>query len=189
MVSRYVFPQPRDLSRGLFKIRSTPTGSLPTDQDLFDTITRGMLGTVMPSWANLREQERWELVGYIKTFSDRFAAEDPPEPITIGEPKPRYATSINAGRRLYIDAECSACHGVVGKGDGPSSYTLKDSWDYPIVPADLTNSRNWRGGSRAEDIYRSLATGIGGTPMPSFEALSEDQLWDLTNYLLSIIEE
>ncbi len=189
MVSRYVFPKPRDLSNGLFKIRSTPTGGLPTDQDLFDTITRGMTGTVMPSWANLSEEQRWQLVQYTKTFSDRFATESVPEPVSIGEPKPPYAASINAGRQLYIDADCSSCHGVGGKGDGPSSYTLTDSWNYPIVPADLTIARNWRGGNRPQDVYRSLSTGIGGTPMPSFEALSEDQLWDLTNFMLSIIEE
>ena len=189
MVSRYVFPKPRDLSNGLFKIRSTPTRGLPTDQDLFNTITRGMPGTVMPSWANLSEEQRWQLVQYTKTFSDRFATERVPEPVSIGEPKPRYAASIDAGRRLYIDADCASCHGAGGKGDGPASNTLTDSWDYPIVPADLTISRNWRGGNRPQDVYRSLATGIGGTPMPSFEALSADQLWDLSNFLLSLIEE
>ena len=189
MVSRYVFPKPRDLSHGVFKIHSTPTGSLPTDQDLFDTLTRGMPGTTMPSWANLSEQQRWQLVSYIKTLSDRFKNEIVPEPIPIGAPKPPYAESINSGRRLFIDAGCSACHGVGGKGDGPSASTLKDSWDYPIVPADLTISRNWRGGSRPQDIFRSIMVGFGGTPMPSYEFLSEDQIWDMTNYLLSIVKD
>ena len=143
----------------------------------------------MPSWANLKEAERWGLVRYLKTFTSRFAEEGIPEPLAIGEPKPRYAPSIDAGRRLFIDIECWVCHGVGGKGDGPSSYTLTDSQNYPIVPADLTNSRNWRGGSRPQDMYRSLLTGIAGTPMPSYEVLSQDQLWDLVNFLLSIIEE
>jgi len=189
MVSRYVFPKPRDFSHGIFKIHSTPTGSLPSDQDIFDTLTRGMPGTVMPSWANLSEQQRWQLVSYIKTFSDRFEKEKAPEPIPISEPKPPYAESINNGRRLFIDAECWACHGVGGKGDGPSAFALKDHWDYPIVPADLTISRNWRGGRRPQDIFRSIKVGIGGTPMPSWEVLSDDQIWDITNYLLSIIKE
>jgi len=189
MVSRYVFPKPRDFTHGIFKIHSTPTGSLPTDQDLFDTLTRGMPGTVMPSWANLTKKQRWQLVHYIKTLSDRFERETVPAPIQIGEPKPRYAESVNNGRRLFIDAECWACHGVGGEGNGPSSSTLVDQWDYPIVPANLTISRNWRGGSRPQDIYRSIKVGIGGTPMPSWEVLTDDQIWDLTNYLLSIIKE
>jgi len=189
MVSRYVFPKPRDLTSGIFKIRSTPTGSLPTDQDLFDTITRGMPGTTMPAWANLSEAQRRQLVAYTKTFSDRFSNEDIPEPITIGKPKPRYSESINNGRRLYIDAECWTCHGMTGRGNGPSSYSLKDDWGFPIVPADLTIPRNWRAGSRPQDIYRSIRVGIGGTPMPSWEALTEDQVWDITNYLLSLLED
>lgn len=79
---------------------------------------------------------------------------------------------------------------MLGKGDGPSSPTLTDDWDYPIVPADLTVSRNWRGGNRPQDIFRSITVGIGGTPMPSWQdALTEDQIWDLTNYLLSIIQQ
>ncbi len=190
MVSRYVFPKPRDLSHGVFKISSTPSGSLPTDQDLFNTLTRGMPGTTMPSWANLSEKQRWELVAYLKTFSDRFRTEEPDEPISIGEPKPPYSESVNNGRRLYIDAKCWDCHGGNGKADGPSSDKLTDEWGYPIVPADLTVSHNWRGGSRPRDIFRSISVGIGGTPMPSYQdALTEDEIWDLANYLLSIIRE
>lgn len=188
-VSRYVFPKPRDLSLGLFKIRSTPTGSLPTDQDLFDTLTRGLPGTTMPSWVILTEAQRWQLVAYIKTLSRRFEREQPLEPISIGPPKPPYPESVMNGRRLYVEAECWTCHGMWGKGDGPSSATLIDDWGYPIVPADLSVSSNWRGGNRPEDIFRSISVGIGGTPMPSWrDALSEEQIWDLTNYLLSVFQ-
>ncbi|MFQ5890327.1 MAG: c-type cytochrome [Gemmatimonadota bacterium] len=187
-VARYIFPKPRDLTRGLFKIRSTPTGSLPTDQDLFGTLTRGLPGTTMPAWSNLIEKQRWQLVAYVKTLARSFDEEDVPVPIEIGTPKPPYPESVANGRRLYLEVECWKCHGFLGKGDGPASGDLTDDWDYPIVPADLTVSRNWRGGNRPQDIFRSIAVGIGGTPMPSWlDALSEDQMWDLTNYLLSII--
>ncbi len=190
MVSRYVFPRPRDLSHGVFKISSTPSGSLPTDQDLFNTLARGMPGTTMPAWANLSEKQLWDLVAYVKTFSARFQTEEPDTPISIGEPKPPYAESLNNGRKLYITAKCFDCHGNNGKGDGPSSDTLIDEWGYSIVPADLTVSHNWRGGSRPEDIFRSISVGMGGTPMPSYrDALTEDEIWDIANYLLSTIRE
>ncbi len=189
-VSRYVFPKPRDLSLGIFKIRSTPTGGLPTDQDLFDTLTRGLPGTTMPAWWNLNESDRWALVAYIKTLSGKFNEAGSAEPITIGASKPPYPASVQNGRWLFVEAECWTCHGLLGKGDGPSAATLTDDWDYPIVPADLRVSRNWRGGNRPEDIFRSIMVGIGGTPMPSWQdALTEDQIWDLTNYLLSIIQQ
>lgn len=188
-VSRYVFPKPRDFGLGVFKIRSTPTGGLPTDQDLFGTLTRGLPGTTMPAWLNLSETDRWALVAYIRTFSDKFRQQRL-EPITIGTPIPAYPPSVENGRRLYIEAECWTCHGMLGKGDGPSAPTLVDDWGFPIVPADLRVSRNWRGGNRPEDIFRSISVGIGGTPMPSWQdALTEEQIWDVTNYLLSIIQQ
>lgn len=186
-VARYVSPRPRDLTTGWFKIRSTPTGGMPTDEDLFMTLSRGLPGTTMPAWANLSTMQRWQLVSYIKTFSDGFEEVVALElqPITIGTPKPPYPESVASGQRLFIDVQCWDCHGMQGRGDGPSSHTLVDDWDYPITPADLTVSRNWRGGHRPEDVFRSIAVGIGGTPMPSFDdALTDDQLWDLVNYLL-----
>src|SRR5437867_83091 len=40
----WLYPKPRHFDSGLFKIKSTPPGSLPTDEDLFHTVTRGMPG-------------------------------------------------------------------------------------------------------------------------------------------------
>src|SRR4030081_286486 len=37
----WVDPKPRDFTVATFKCRSTPSGTLPTDQDLYDAITRG----------------------------------------------------------------------------------------------------------------------------------------------------
>ena len=38
----WIDPKPRDFTTAVFKCRSTPTGTLPTDQDLSDTIARGL---------------------------------------------------------------------------------------------------------------------------------------------------
>ena len=68
-----LLPKPRDFTRGLYKIRSTEAGQLPTDQDLFDIITEGMPGSSMPEWETaLSANDRWEVVAYIKTFYDGF---------------------------------------------------------------------------------------------------------------------
>ncbi|HZC22144.1 MAG TPA: hypothetical protein VE866_02310, partial [Candidatus Binatia bacterium] len=45
-----MYQKPRDFQLGVFKCRSTPTGTLPTDQDLFDAITRGFDRSNMPPW-------------------------------------------------------------------------------------------------------------------------------------------
>src|ERR1700682_5250601 len=41
----WIDPKPRDFTLAVFKCRSTPTGSLPTDQDLYQSISRGFVTT------------------------------------------------------------------------------------------------------------------------------------------------
>src|SRR5690242_20570193 len=54
--SVWLFPRPRNFNAGLFKIKSTPGMALPTDEDLFNTVTRGMPGSSMPSFTYLTEK-------------------------------------------------------------------------------------------------------------------------------------
>src|SRR5580698_9271059 len=49
----YLDPKPRDFTKATFKCRSTPSGSLPLDADLYDTISRGIHASGMPSWKPL----------------------------------------------------------------------------------------------------------------------------------------
>src|SRR5687767_7295994 len=37
-----VFPRPRDFTSGVYKIRTTPSGTIPTDDDLFRSVTNGL---------------------------------------------------------------------------------------------------------------------------------------------------
>src|SRR5512144_1934556 len=69
----FLVPPPRDFTTADFKFRTTSTGELPTDEDLFRTISRGASGTGMPPWGYLLStDDRWALVDYVKTFSPRF---------------------------------------------------------------------------------------------------------------------
>ena len=47
---------------------------LATDGEVFWFITRGSNSGAMPSWASLPEQQRWQLVAYLKTLADAPAA-------------------------------------------------------------------------------------------------------------------
>lgn len=180
-------PRPRDFTKGTFKIRSTVT--LPTDEDLFRTITSGIRGTAMPSFAFLSEGERWALVAYIKRFSERFVTEAL-QPIPIPEPPPPTQGLIALGKELYEKAGCLDCHGPLGKGDGPAAPTLKDEWGFPVNPSDFTIPGRMKGGPTVSDTFRTLTTGFGGTPMPSYaDALSEEERWALAYYIRSLAKE
>jgi len=184
-----VFPRPRDFTRGIYKIRSTPSGTVPTDDDLYRSITNGLPGSSMPGWSVLPERDRRQVVQYIKTFSEKFK-EETPTPITIPPEVASSAESIARGQALYRDAECWQCHGDEGRGDGPSLPDLKDDWGHPIWPADLTQCWNFRGGSTRQDIFRAFMTGLSGTPMPSYADIFEpQQAWELADYVHTLCRE
>ena len=166
-----LLPKPRDFTRGLYKIRSTETGELPTDQDLFDIITEGMPGSSMPGWETaLSANDRWEVVAYIKTFYEGFKdAEAPPKQINLSGKISYSEQSIETGKALYSDLGCVECHGNLGRGDGTSAPDLTDEWGFQSWPANLTQSWNFRGGADIEDIFKRFIGGLAGSAMPAFE--------------------
>jgi len=186
-VARLFKPAPRDFTRGVYKFRSTPSGQLPTDADLYRTISTGIPGTGMPAWApHLSPGERRAVAMYIKLFFPKFATRGARHEIKIGKQPKRTADSIARGRKTYTDMQCGKCHGPTGRGDGPSSGELKDDRGRPIAPYDMTTGR-YRGGSTARDIYRTIATGVSGTPMPGYgDAATPQQTWDLAYFVQSL---
>lgn len=206
-------PPPRDLRQGVYKFVAVETGYLPRDEDFHRIIRGGLNGTAMLPW-DISDERLAAVSQYIKTFSELWEDEyeEVGEPI-IPEADPfgeaRKDEAVVLGKKLYHAlAQCNSCHpsyatyqeiydaGVemmgFGKADlGPSLYTteLKDS-DYGVKlqPPDFT----WhpvRSGESLEDLYRSIAAGIGGTAMPMWKgALPEDQLWAMAYYVKSLVE-
>ena len=150
----YVTPNPRNFVQGTFKCRSTPTGTLPVDQDLFNTLIRGFNFTNMPSWAALTSQQRADLVAFVKSFSPRFKNEKPGTPIPIPAEPALTVESIKHGQELFQKLECWKCHGQEGRGDGPSAATLTDSNDQPIRPYNFTSSNRSKCGTTNPELYR-----------------------------------
>ncbi len=181
-------PRPRDFTTGKFKVRSTPTGALPTHQDLVNIIRRGMPYTSMPAWPNFADQDVSNLAYYIKTFSPEFANKDAiPQPVDIPSAPASTNESVELGKKLYQETGCIRCHGTLGRGDGSSAPTLKDETGRALKVADLTQSWTFRGGATREDIFRTMSTGFNGTPMPGFvDALTPEQRWAITDYIISL---
>ncbi|MBI2893377.1 MAG: c-type cytochrome [Deltaproteobacteria bacterium] len=184
----YLPLRPRDFTRGEYKFRSTPSGSLPLDSDLARTIRRGLPGTPMPAWRGaLSEEEIGDVVRVVKSFSRRFADEPAPSRLQIPRP-PRFdARLVREGRRTWKLFQCASCHGPRGRGDGPSVPGLRDSDGLPIRPRDFTVGI-YKGGSSPRDVYRTFMTGLDGTPMPSYmDTLADERArWALVAYVQSL---
>lgn len=194
-----LWPRPRDFTQGTFKIRHTASGELPTDEDLFQTVTHGLPGSAMPGWSHvLTDSQRRAVVAFVMTdlVVDRgFWDEEYEEytPIVVQNQIPTSEESIAKGREVYMrKAKCAECHGEDGRGNG--NLTQKDEWGFKIVPANLTKCWNLRGNREdpynPQNIFREVSTGLNGTPMPSFhDELSEEDRWHVSNFVISLCDE
>jgi cytochrome c oxidase cbb3-type subunit 2 len=183
----YLNIQPRNFDAAVFKCRSTPTGTLPTDEDLYNSVGRGFVMTNMPSWLSLPSQQRADLVAFIKTFSPRFKSEKPGDPIHVPAESKLTVESIKHGQELFQKLECWKCHGPEGRGDGPSASTLTDSNDQPIRPYNFAVGSRFKCGATNQDLYKIFMTGLDGTPMPSFaDVIKPEDAWDLVHFLRTL---
>jgi mono/diheme cytochrome c family protein len=205
--------KPRDFTRGIYELRSTVTGELPTIEDVERTIQRGVPGTAMPAWGQfLDDQQIGDVARYLIVFSPRFTdawrahrrpqvlavPPTPPAVIAIaahptGELQPCLqrggeATITCNGDKLFKMGQCRLCHGDDRAGDGETARGLTDIWNHPVRPADLTYKWQFKHGSSPEDVYRAIFTGLDGSRMVSFATWfpSEAERWELVAYVLSL---
>ena len=187
-----LYPKPRDFVAANYRLVST-WERVPTDQDLFNTITRGMPGSAMPSWGHLPEEQRWALVYYVKSLSERPLTVKPqkkPAPDGTGgegvipvPPRPPYDAAAKArSLELFRDA-CASCHGATGRGDGVQEQV--DAEGFPTRPRDLTTGV-FKGNPDPVSLYRRLVAGIPGTPMPMSDWAYGDDAWHLVHFIRSL---
>jgi len=187
-----LYPKPRDFVAARYRLVST-WERVPTDQDLFDTITRGMPGSAMPSWGHLPAEQRWALVYFIKSLAEKpieIKAQKSPNPDGSGgqgviqppKPPPFDAAARAHALERYKDA-CASCHGASGRGDGTEKQI--DEEGYPTWPRDLTTGV-FKGSPDPVSLYRHIVAGIPGSPMPMSDWAWGDDAWHLVNYVRSL---
>lgn len=187
-----LYPKPRDFVKARYRLVSSWERN-PTDQDLFDTITRGMPGSAMPSWGHLPEEQRWALVSYVKSFAEKALNVEPqkkPEPDGTGgqgvitfPPEPPYDAAAQA-RALYLFGEaCASCHGATGKGDGVEKQV--DEEGFPTRPRDLT-AGVFKGNPDPAHLYRRIIAGMPGSPMAMSDWAYGDDAWHLVHFVRSL---
>jgi mono/diheme cytochrome c family protein len=200
-----MWPRPRDFTdvkvdgfddqktQPKFKFRTTRQGWLPTDEDLYRTISRGLVGTAMEGWSDvLSADEIWQVIAAIKTFSsawndpEHFAL-NPNDPAVVREytepdgsgpifrfesltPPAVTPQLLHDGAQAYRRAGCWQCHGVEARGDGPALGQHYDAWGYRAWPQNLTSPLNFKAGHAIKDIYRDFTAGLDGTVMPTLPA-------------------
>ena len=209
-----VRPPPRDFTLGSFKFGAVPGGTLPNDDDFVRIVRFGLHGTAMRAWDGVPEPKLLEIIQYLKTFSARWKEEEPGEPIV---PTPdtwqgKEPPAVERGRALYHGmANCLSCHPayapkryihevskqLTGRGatdfrnDMYGSELTKSEYGVKLLPPDFTRVelRSVRPDHQLADLYRVIASGVGGTAMPTWRgALPEEDLWSLVYFVDSLVK-
>jgi mono/diheme cytochrome c family protein len=96
-------PYPRDFRRGLFKYKVTPRSSKPLKTDLARTLKQGLIGTQMPLFDKLKDEQIDSLVEYVVYLSIRGELER--KLIQMGaqelDPEEAHNKDITKRERLY----------------------------------------------------------------------------------------
>ncbi|MBI4526821.1 MAG: c-type cytochrome [Deltaproteobacteria bacterium] len=190
-----LYPKPRNFVAAKYRMVST-WDRVPTDQDLFDTITRGMPGSAMPSWGHLPAEQRWALVYYVKSLAEKpLTIKAPKNPTPDGSPgegiiqvpkEPPFDAAAKARVLELFKEACASCHGATGKGDGTEKQV--DEEGYPTRPRDLT-AGVYKGSPDPISLYRHIIAGIPGSPMPMSDWAYGDDAWHLVHYVRSLSSE
>jgi mono/diheme cytochrome c family protein len=186
----FLLPRPRSFVVANYRLRTTPTGALPTDEDLFRSISLGMPGTPMPPWRHiLNDEDRWALVEYVKTFSPKFQESEKTTLVEFGNPPNEDQQAVRHGKELFGKYACNTCHGDTGVGDGPSAATLVADAGHKITPRNLTKPSNYKSGFSTKDIARTILTGFNGTPMLGFAGtMPPEEAWKIAYFIETLVK-
>jgi mono/diheme cytochrome c family protein len=208
-----LFPNPRNFRTSKFRLTSIVHGG-PLPADLGAVLVHGIPGTSMPSFPQLDEAARGELIGEVlrlraegarETVVQRLRVASPEDDIDAAElrtildarlapgaavavPELGQPTpaSIGRGQEVYVKQNCRRCHGPDGTG-GTELY-LANEEGYPTRPRNLVWER-FKGRPDLASIYLRIRLGLPGTPMAANPNLSDEELVALVHYCCSLARE
>ncbi len=209
--ARHLFPKPRDLRTGKFRLVSTVNG-VPTVEDLEAGIRRGMPGTSMRAFDKLSEDQRMLLaqevrrlnrVGVGEHFIDTLLKNreeidenevravvklctTPADAAVVPPIGPADPQAIARGQDAYFKLGCRNCHGEDGTGVG--DLPLFDEKSRPAPSRNLVVDA-FKGGHEPESLYLRILLGMPGTPHPACPGVTADQRIDLVHFCSSLSRE
>lgn len=91
---------------------------------------------------------------------------------------PRHWPSLARGQQLF-HANCASCHGAAGDGRGPAAQALTPK------PSNFLDATRMAAVSPLS-AFGSIKLGVQNTAMQGFPGLTEDELWAVSFYVISL---
>ncbi len=158
-----------------------------TDQEIFDTISKGHKSTPMIAWGDvLTSDQIQQLVDFIRQFKQQSSSTPAPTSASTSTPAPAPAptsTPAVAGPVSFakdvlpiFQAKCAVCHGNLGGWNAKSYDTVMKSGDHaPTVVAGDS-----QGSLLAQKIQ---GTQTKGTVMPPNGKLTADEIKTILDWI------
>ena len=177
-------PRPRDFTAGVYKLRSTASGTLPSVEDVARSIRVGLPGTSMPGYADTLSAEAVDgLSRFLLEMAPPTAR--PGKPIALGTAPTPTPEAVERGRSLFARSGCAACHGSDGKG--LPWRPVREDPGGPSRPTPVTEPWIFRGGNDRASVTRRILTGIDGSAMPAFAGrLAPADAWAIASYVETV---
>jgi cytochrome c553 len=158
-------PAPRDFTTGVYKFRSTRTGTLPTVADVARTIRTGLPGTSMPGFVGLLQPAEVEaLAREVLALAPRSIPPGIALEVECRAVPARRAT--RPGAEIYASAGCVECHGDDGRG--VPWRPEREGLGTARMPTVLAEPWTFRAGRDRSTVARTILTGIDGAAMPAY---------------------
>jgi mono/diheme cytochrome c family protein len=219
LAARFLSPKPRNFRAGKFRLVSTVNGvptredlsavlvrgmngssmtpwlHLPVEdrEALINEVLRLHRDGMREQYVSMLKQAKdltdeeisqEDVQNEIRTFVKRRTTPGPslmvPE---IGKPT---TESIARGKTIYLEHSCHSCHGNEGQGDG--SKIQFDDEGFRTRPRDYTRGI-FKGGYDTKSLYRRIAYGMPGTPMPASTKLTVEENITLVHFIRSLSDE
>jgi DMSO reductase family type II enzyme heme b subunit len=219
IAAAFLFPKPRDFRAGRFRLVSTtnnvplredlhavmlrgmPGSAMPPFAHLSQDDREALVDEILRLRQDgARQSYMHRLIEDEGLTDEEIAAEDVQEEINnhVAEvivpgqstdvppiPVPT-EDSIVRGQDVYKHFACVQCHGETGRGDGVQA--MFDDEKMPTRPRDFTLGI-FKGNHDEASLYRRIAYGMPGTPMPSSSGMTPEQMIDLVHYIRSMSSE
>lgn len=219
IAAAFLFPKPRDFRAGRFRLTSThnsvptredlhtvlirgmPGSAMPPWAHLIQEERDALVEEVMRIRADgARETYVAQLKEDEDLTDEQIAATDiqkviqefvknsttPGEGTAVPSIGPSTDEAIARGKALYAKFVCISCHGETGRGDGVQQ--MFDDEKMPTSPRDFTLGI-FKGSPDPVSVYRRIAFGMPGTPMPGSSSMTPEQMVDLVHYIRSLSTE
>ncbi|HEX6960396.1 MAG TPA: ethylbenzene dehydrogenase-related protein [Lacipirellula sp.] len=126
------------------------------------------------------EEIQEEILQHVEDFTTPGASTEVPD-IPPSTPE-----AVSRGKGVYVKFACASCHGESGRGDGAEA--MVDAEQMPTTPRDFTLGI-FKGSPEPAQLYRRIAYGMPGTPMPGSSSMTPEERVDLVHYIRSLSTE